>query len=136
MHNTVIFVSIKSCNNFFLGRILHLDFSFIHKVNHVLPDQLVNGYFLLLPSEGLLGQPLHHIQMPEVRVNPVRDEQVFDLPKNLHQHFHLLQRQLLVILEPLVQGGIESIVFLSGEGVTSWLMMSINLKILYNYLGL
>jgi hypothetical protein len=74
--------------------------------------------------------------MPEIGVNPVRDEQVFDLPKHLHQHLHLLQRQLLVILEPLVEGGIESVVFLSGEGVTSWLMMSINLKILYNYLGL
>ena len=102
MRNTVICVSIKSGNNFFLGGILGLDFSFIHKVKHVLPDQLVNGYFLLLPSEGLLGEPLHHIQMPEIGVDPVRDEQVFDLAKNLHQHLHLLQRQLLVVLEPLV----------------------------------
>lgn len=94
--------SIKSCNNFFLGGILGLDFSFIHEVNHILPDQLVNRYLLLLPSEGLLGEPLHHIQMPEIGVDPVRDEQILDLPKHLLQHFHLLQSQLLVSFEPLV----------------------------------
>jgi hypothetical protein len=88
----------KSSSKLFFGYVFSLYLPFIEQEDHILTDQLVNGYFLLFVGSCLLGQPPHHAEVSEVSVYSVRNEQVLDLLQHFLQHLNLLKGQLLVLL--------------------------------------
>ena len=96
--------------------LLRLDLLLVEKEDDVLPHQLLDGDLLLLVLERLPGQPLHHIEVLDVRVHSMRDEQVLDLLQHLLEHLDLLDGHLLVAGQSLVERGVEPVVLLHRDG--------------------